>query len=516
MRGAGTLAVFTLVPKAGGGYDYKRTAYTFKLAESLEKVPVSTYNSSTCTAYYTDENGVERKITSFSQELKVGTRVRVVPKTPTGQAFKKWEIGNYLEHNIWENTIDGPYNPELIFHVPKPINDYNGKPKTLTITATFAEASEANISGVTKVDLVMNKTVGESISLNYSNKAMRTISYQWWVGNSVGAEGDALPGAVSFDPDKTYTVKVTIKANPGASFTSTAGVEFGNWGEHFTVPNGKITRTDKDTLTFTATPIRQINLTMPAPLTVGDSLPTISDVEGVPAGVTAQALTWPYTTGNTVPDAAKVYAALTLKTDGTRPFMVGVSEYKHLTVNGDIVCQYARNSSNDYVTDGSKVTINIDLPVKAKGVEVSGTITSYGDASEDVTVTLLQGTSVIGSPQVLTGASGSAPYSQNYSFATVPAGTYTLKVEKKGHAPFTKEITVGDSNVTENVTVYLIGDVNGDGKIDANDMQRIYAHISGENKFSNLAQGDVNGDGKVDANDMQRIYAHISGENPLS
>ena len=59
----------------------------------------------------------------------------------------------------------------------------------------------------------------------------------------------------------------------------------------------------------------------------------------------------------------------------------------------------------------------------------------------------------------------------------------------------------------------LLGDVNKDGKIDANDMQRIYAHISGENVFSDLAQGDVNGDSKVDANDMQRIYAHISGEN---
>ena len=88
-------------------------------------------------------------------------------------------------------------------------------------------------------------------------------------------------------------------------------------------------------------------------------------------------------------------------------------------------------------------------------------------------------------------------------------------MEKKGHAPFTKEIIVDSSNVTEDVTIYLIGDVNRDGKIDANDMQRIYAHISGENVFSDLAQGDVNGDGKVDANDMQRIYAHISGENLL-
>ena len=171
------------------------------------------------------------------------------------------------------------------------------------------------------------------------------------------------------------------------------------------------------------------------------------------------------------------------------------------------------------VTDKDNTVQTFTIPVgavtKPKGVSVSGTIKSYGSASEVVTVTLLQGTSIIGSPQMLTGVSGSAPYDQAYSFATVPAGTYTLKVEKKGHAPFTKEIIVDSSNVTEDVTIYLIGDVNKDGKIDANDMQRIYAHISGENVFSDLAQGDVNGDGKVDANDMQRIYAHISGENLL-
>ena len=126
-------------------------------------------------------------------------------------------------------------------------------------------------------------------------------------------------------------------------------------------------------------------------------------------------------------------------------------------------------------------TITVGAVTKPKGVSVSGTIKSYGSASEVVTVTLLQGTSIIGSPQMLTGVSGSAPYDQAYSFATVPAGTYTLKVEKKGHAPFTKEIIVDSSNVTEDVTIYLIGDVNKDGKIDANDMQRIYAHISGEN-----------------------------------
>ena len=94
------------------------------------------------------------------------------------------------------------------------------------------------------------------------------------------------------------------------------------------------------------------------------------------------------------------------------------------------------------------------------------------------------------------------------------AGTYTATVKVSGTGvtaqSFDVKFTVKDG------TISLIGDVNGDGTIDATDMQRIYAHISGENTFSNSAQGDVNGDGKVDATDMQRIYAHISGENPLS
>ena len=96
----------------------------------------------------------------------------------------------------------------------------------------------------------------------------------------------------------------------------------------------------------------------------------------------------------------------------------------------------------------------------------------------------------------------------------LPAGTYTATVKVSGTGLTERSFDV--QFTVKGVTSSPIGDVNGDGTIDATDMQRIYAHISGENTFSNPAQGDVNGDGKVDATDMQRIYAHISGENPLS
>ena len=168
--------------------------------------------------------------------------------------------------------------------------------------------------------------------------------------------------------------------------------------------------------------------------------------------------------------------------------------------------------SSDTNHDDSGYTY-VTVPEYGAGVTVSGTVKSYGSASEAVTVTLLQGTSVIGSPQVLTGASGSAPYSQNYSFPAVPVGEYTLKVEKKGHAPWTESITVDSTAIAKDVTVYLWGDVNRDGDVtaaDAQEIQRKAAKLSSAydtepNKSYWILRADVNRDGDVTAADAQEI-----------
>ena len=172
-----------------------------------------------------------------------------------------------------------------------------------------------------------------------------------------------------------------------------------------------------------------------------------------------------------------------------------------------------RSSLNNFLSESVTYTYT-----KVAGVTVGGTITSYGSASEAVTVTLLQGTSVIGSPQVLTGASGSAPYSQNYSFSAVPAGEYTLKVEKKGHAPWTEIITVDSAAIAKDVTVYLWGDVNRDGEVtaaDAQEIQRKAAKLSSAydtepNKSYWILRADVNRDGDVTAADAQEIQRNAA------
>ena len=550
VRGAGTISVFTLVPKANGEYEYTRTAYTFKLAESLERVPVSTYNGN-CTAYYTDDSGAEKEITGYSLKLKVGTRVRVVPNPPSGQVFKKWEISNYEEWHIWGTYGTGDYyhSPELIFYVPKPnYSSYGSEPKMLSIKATFATAAEANISGQTLVGLDMSKTVNESISLWYTTKEMRTISFLWWVGDSAGAETDALFGAVPFDPDKTYTVQVTIKANPGASFAPGAGVAIGHNGGHFTVPNDKIERTGSDTLTFTATPIRQIDLTMPAPLTVGDPLPTTAQIGGVPTGVTVQALEWPYITpgGSTVPETnyGDVRATLTLKTDGTRPILT--REYPNPTVNGEISGWYARNKNED-VTDGSIVKINVDLPVKPKGVTVSGTALSWNDTDDALyylypsdtadKVILAQwktGGTVSGYTYTGTGAAvtamtvdGKRMQAQAFSFDTVAAGEYKLVIFKpERYVPKIVPITV-DSTALDlgQLKLWLYGDVNYDGRVTATDATQILRYFNNKNpnvftagtaqeQADRMLCADVNGDGNVTGTDATQIRRSFNNKNP--
>ncbi len=174
--------------------------------------------------------------------------------------------------------------------------------------------------------------------------------------------------------------------------------------------------------------------------------------------------------------------------------------------------------SSDTNHDDSGYTY-VTVPEYGAGVTVSGTVKSYGSASEAVTVTLLQGTSVIGSPQVLIGASGSAPYSQNYSFPAVPVGEYTLKVEKKGHAPWTESITVDSTAIAKDVTVYLWGDVNRDGEVTAADAQEIQRKAAGlssvfdtdPNSAYCTLRADVNKDEKVTAADAQEIQRKAAG-----
>mgnify|MGYP004732661101 CR=1 FL=1 len=161
----------------------------------------------------------------------------------------------------------------------------------------------------------------------------------------------------------------------------------------------------------------------------------------------------------------------------------------------------------------AKTVATIDY--KAAGVPVSGMVTSYGDAEQTVTVSLLNGENVV---DTRTGKGESVAY----SFESVAEGTYTLLVEKSGHAPYTKEITVEADAVTENVTLYLYGDISADGSIGSVDGAWLARHLAGWPAYLTLnvyeTVADLNVDNEISAIDgaiLARFLASWPGYEVL-
>ena len=166
--------------------------------------------------------------------------------------------------------------------------------------------------------------------------------------------------------------------------------------------------------------------------------------------------------------------------------------------------------ADGYTGDISSGTVTVEAAA-VTGVTVSGTVKSYGGETENVTVTL---TPENGTPMttVVTGNSAA------YKFENVPAGTYTLKVEKKGHAPWTESITVGSTAVAKDVTVYLWGDVNRDGKVNGTDALWVRQSSAGGRTLDAYQKvlADLNRDGKVNGTDALWIRQISAGSRTLT
>lgn len=168
------------------------------------------------------------------------------------------------------------------------------------------------------------------------------------------------------------------------------------------------------------------------------------------------------------------------------------------------------DGADGYTGDISGGTVTVEAAA-VTGVTVSGTVKSYGGETENVTVTLTPGN---GTPMttVVTGNSAA------YKFENVSAGTYTLKVEKKGHAAWDEMVTVTDSDITnKNITVYLFGDVSKDGKVNTTDINLIRLSILGRKTFDSYESklANVNKDTTINTTDINFIRLAILGRREL-
>ena len=451
------------------------TSYTIKLPDA-NKLWLEN-----CTATV-DGNSVAN-----NTKVEVGKTVILTLNVPEGYTFKGWYCT--IEDLTITPLADGTY----FFYMPD--HDITVRPILYA-----QEYTDVNVVFTTPSDGALVETAG--IYTRKTSPSEMSVDLQWYKGSQ--------PYHGVFESEKAcYRIHITCHAAEGAIFSDSVKIKVNKSPDNgWPVTRDFTLSDDKKTLEFDAWLVYAPEITIP--LHEGDSTkPTAADCI-LPPGLTVETLTW--NTDGTIKE-------LRVK-EPSYPFGDTICRFSFgngwATINGQ---RYQGEFGTDHLgrTDTGKLIFeNISIPTVSKGVKVSGTVKSYGSDSENVTVTLLQGTSIIGSPQMLTGVSGSAPYDQAYSFDTVPAGTYTLKVEKKGHAPFTKEITVGDSNVTENVTIYLIGDVNRDGKIDADDVTALLRHVSGIEMLSSsaVALGNVNGDSNIDADDVTKLLRYVSGIIP--
>ena len=147
------------------------------------------------------------------------------------------------------------------------------------------------------------------------------------------------------------------------------------------------------------------------------------------------------------------------------------------------------------------------------GVRVLGTATRFGSQTDDMTIQLIKsGKSEAAYEAIVKGdATG-------YSIAGVLPGTYTMKVMKQNHVTREYTVTVGSSNVVQDVKIHLKGDIDGNGTVTTMDYMRVNSHAKGITLLTDYALkcADVVGtDGKVTTMDAMRVNAHARGTAKL-
>ena len=156
--------------------------------------------------------------------------------------------------------------------------------------------------------------------------------------------------------------------------------------------------------------------------------------------------------------------------------------------------------------------------IVVKGVKISGTVKSFNDDidnSDDVTIDFYAEGSE--KPDYTFTVSGTGVVS--YEFLDLNPGKYTVKVLKASHVTRTyTEVNIGENGL-ENCAfeIQLLGDINGDGKVNTVDVARINAHAKNINSIVGYSYtcADVNGDGKINTVDVARVNAHAKNVNSI-
>ena len=146
--------------------------------------------------------------------------------------------------------------------------------------------------------------------------------------------------------------------------------------------------------------------------------------------------------------------------------------------------------------------------VTGNGVGISGQVTT---GAEGVTTVELSTEDQVIATAAVSGKTGA------YTLENVAAGTYTMTVSKQNHVTRSYTVTVAAAAVVQDVKIHLIGDIDGNGKVNVGDVAKINSHVKGTNLLTDEYQilcANVNG-GKLNIGDTAALYGHIKGTKKL-
>ena len=238
-------------------------------------------------------------------------------------------------------------------------------------------------------------------------------------------------------------------------------------------------------------------------------------VTGLPGGVSVVSYTW-YASAT----GERIQADMTF--NAGRRYHVNVilqCEEGYYIADDEELDAYV-NGEKAYVSaqDGNRTTLTVGYTVPvASGVR--GQVTSFMNDG-DVTVSLFAGSSA--QPQytvaVSAGEKSGEKYTAVYDIPEVAPGTYTMQVSKKNHVTRAYTVTVSGDAKTQNAEIWLLGDVNGDGRVNAMDCTRLFTHVNKTQPLTDayaLKCADVYRDSRVNAMDCTRLFTHVNKTQPL-
>ncbi|MBQ7957984.1 MAG: InlB B-repeat-containing protein [Clostridia bacterium] len=186
------------------------------------------------------------------------------------------------------------------------------------------------------------------------------------------------------------------------------------------------------------------------------------------------------------------------------------------TRDGYVFLGWSTDSDSDIIDyfPGDTYSENKDITLYAvwkKNIYIEGNLKTFGESTDDIVFTFVSDDEYENTYIVPIDGDASV-----YSIMGINPGEYILTVSKENHvsAEYYVDLT---ADATLDIQLNLIGDINGDGKINVVDYSSVLRHAKKTENLEDYAFlcADVDGNGRVTVSDYARILRHVKKTDPL-